>query len=115
MKRSRGGAAGRRWRNRFVTLLYPAFVTLLYPVVLYQDEAITVTTSFLKSGGRQYPLAELSLFHRVEHSGWLRPRLYELRARFRGRTVRLFRSYDSEKFGRVCRALVRARERAGLA
>ena len=74
MKRSRGGAAGRRWRNRFVTLLYPAFVTLLYPVVLYQDEAITVTTSFLKSGGRQYPLAELSLFHRVEHSGWLRPR-----------------------------------------
>lgn len=107
MKRSRGGDAGRRWRNRFVTFLYP--------VVFYQDDAITVTTAFLESGGRHYPLEELSLFHRVEHSGWLRPRLYELRARFRGRTVRLFRSHDSREFGRVCRALVRARERAGLA
>ncbi|HEY8451742.1 MAG: DUF6232 family protein [Micromonosporaceae bacterium] len=88
---------------------------MLYPTVLYQDEAITVTTAFLESGGRHYPLEELSRFHRVERSGWLRPRRYELRAWFRGRVVRLFRSHDSEKFGRVCRALVRARERAGLA
>lgn len=96
-----------RWRDRFVTLLQPA--------VLYQDEAITVTTAFLESAGHRYPLEELERLHRVEHTGWLRPRWYELSARFRGRTVRLFRSRDARTFGRVCRALVRARERAGLA
>jgi hypothetical protein len=89
-------------------------VTLLRPAVLYQDDAITVTTAFLELAGQRYPLDELDLLRRVEHAGWLRPRLYELSARFRGRTVRLFRSRDAREFGRVCRALVRARERAGL-
>lgn len=107
MKGSRSNLAGPRWRDRFVTWLTPA--------VLYQDDAITVTTAFFESMGRRYPLDELELLRRVEHTAWLRPRRYELSAQFRGRTVRLFRSRDAREFGRVCRALVRARERAGLA
>lgn len=108
MKRSSSTPRSPRWRDRFVTLLRP--------VVLYQGAGTTITTDFFESAGRRYPLVELDLVQRVEHDSWLRPRLYELWARFQGgHTVRLFRSRDAKQFGQVCRALVRARERAGLA
>jgi hypothetical protein len=41
----------------------------------------------------------------------VRPRPYELWARYRGEVVQLFCSTEEKTFGHVCRALIRARER----
>jgi hypothetical protein len=41
----------------------------------------------------------------------VRPRPYELWARYGGEVVRLFCSTEEKTFGHVCRALIRARER----
>jgi hypothetical protein len=103
MKDDSHSSPGPRLRQRFATWLRP--------VVLYRAAGTTVTTAFVESAGRRYPLAELDMLRRVE----LRPRWFELWAHFQGRTVRLFRSDNAQEFGKVCRALVRARELAGLA
>jgi hypothetical protein len=106
MKGSSNPAPDPRWRDQSVTST-PA-------TVLFRGAGITVTTAFIESAGRRYPLAQLRAFRRVEHASWLQPRMYELWARFRGELVQLFRSRDEQEFGQVCRALVRAREYAGL-
>jgi hypothetical protein len=95
-----------RWRDQPVTFNRS--------IVLYREGGTTVTTAFFESAGRRYPLAELREPRRVENASWLRPRMFELWALFRGRLVRLFRSRSEHEFGKVCRALVRAREHAGL-
>jgi hypothetical protein len=91
------------------------FVTFSRPTVLYQGDGIIVTTAFVESGGHRFLVRELSDIERVEHGGLLQSRLYELWAWFRDQRVRLFRCYDAQEFGQVCRALTRAREYAGLA
>jgi hypothetical protein len=90
-------------------------VTPPRPVVLYQGDDATVTTVYFDVAGLRYPVTELDRVERVESAGGLRhPRWFELWAWFRGERVRLFRSSDARVFGQVCRALTRARERAGL-
>jgi hypothetical protein len=83
--------------------------------VLFRAAGITVTTMFVETAGHRYPLVQLRDPRRVEHTSWRQQRVYELWARFRGELVRLFRSRDEQQFGQVCRAVVRAREYAGLA
>jgi hypothetical protein len=83
--------------------------------VLYRGPDTTITTAFVEAAGRRYPLAELESPRRVEHTFWRQTRWFELWARFRGEPVRLFRSRNGREFGRVCRALIRARELAGVA
>ncbi len=89
-------------------------VTFHRAVVLYQAAGTVVTTAFFESAGRRYPMAELHSLRRIEHSSLWQPRAFELWARYRGRLVRLYRSRKAHEFGKVCRALVRAREHAGL-
>lgn len=91
------------------------FVTNSRPVVLYHAAAATVTTLFFESAGLRYPVEELLDVERVEHGGLWQGRCYELWADYRGQRVRLFRTHDAREFGQVCRALMRAREHAGLA
>jgi tetratricopeptide (TPR) repeat protein len=86
-----------------------------HPVVLYRERDTTVTTTFFEFGGYRFPLAELTDLERVEHGGWLQTRRFELWARFRQQRIRLFSCYQATEFGRVCRALTRARQYAGLA
>jgi hypothetical protein len=95
-----------RGRDRFVTLGRPA--------VLYQGDGTIVTTDFFESDGLRFPVQELTNVERVESGGLLQSRLYELWAWFRGEQIRLFQCYSSREFGQVCRALLRAREYAGL-
>jgi hypothetical protein len=106
MQGSSNPAPRPRWRDQSVTST-PA-------TVLYQGAGITVTTAFIEVAGDRYPLGQLLALRRVEQSRLLQPRRYELWARFRGELVRLFRSRNEQEFNRVCRALVRAREYAGL-
>lgn len=82
--------------------------------VLYRYADTVVTTAFFESGGRRYPVSELTTVRRVEQASWAKPRQYELWAQVGG-WVRLFVSRDEREFGQVCRALTRAREYAGLA
>jgi hypothetical protein len=96
-----------RWRNQPVT-----FDRTL---VLYRAAGTTITTVFFESAGRRFPVAALRSPRRIEHKSLWRPRAYELWARFEGRLVRLFRCRNAREFGKVCRALMRAREHAGLA
>lgn len=100
MNGSSSAADTPRWRDHIVTF--------------YRYDGTIVTTAFVESDGRRYPLVDLTSLRRVEHTSLLQPRAYELWARFRGRLVRLFRSRDPREFGQVCRAVVRAREHAGL-
>lgn len=90
------------------------FVTYPRPTVLYQGNGTVVTTTHVETQCYRYPVTELFSVQRVVHGGLLQRR-YELWARFRGRVVRLFRSHNAEEFGKVCRALTRAREFAGIA
>jgi TPR repeat protein len=83
--------------------------------VLHRQGSTTVTVAYFDSDGRRFPLQELDQIERVEHRGLLGPRLFELWALFRGHRVRLFHTYDAREFGQVTRALVRAREYAGVA
>lgn len=86
-------------------------MTLLRPQVLYRGEGTTVTTAYVETYGRRYRLSELSELWRVEG----RARWFEVWAKARGDRVRLFWSRDVQEFGKVVRALIRARELAGLA
>lgn len=106
MEGSTSRAPSPRWRDQPVTFNRT--------VVFYREADTTVTTVFFESAGRRYPLAELHAPRRVEHTSLRQPRAYELWARFRGRVVRVFHSHSADEFGKVCRALVRAREYAGL-
>jgi hypothetical protein len=90
------------------------FVTIGRPAVLYQGEGTIVTTAFFESDGLRFPVDELASVERVESGGLLQSRLFELWAWFRGEQIRLFQCYSSREFGQVCRALMRAREYAGL-
>lgn len=89
-------------------------VTFSRSTILYQGDGVTVTTTYIESVGIRYPVIELDEVERVEAGNLLQSRLYELWAWFRGERVRLFHCGDSQEFGQVCRALTRARERAGL-
>jgi len=90
------------------------FVTFRRPTILYQGDRATVTTTYFESTGHRYPVAELDDVERVETGSLLQARLFEIWARFRGERIRVFRCPDAKEFGQVCRALIRARERAGL-
>jgi hypothetical protein len=90
-------------------------VTPTPPTVHYRGAGITITNEFLESAGRRFPLAQLTAPRRVQQASWWQTRRYELWATFRGARVRLFRSRNGQQFNQVCRALVRAREHAGLA
>lgn len=92
-----------------------SFVTSGRPTVLYEGNGVTVTTTYFQSNGLRFPVEELGDVERVEAGSLLQARLFELWAWFRGDRVRLFQCADSQEFGQVCRALTRARERAGLA
>ena len=46
--------------------------------VLYRDADTVVTTAFFESGGRRYPVSELTTVRRVEQASWAKPRQYEL-------------------------------------
>lgn len=85
------------------------------PTVHYRSAGITITTEFVESAGRRYSLVELLAPRRAQGASWWQPRRYELWATFQGERVRLFVSRDGQRFNQVCRALVRAREHAGLA
>ncbi len=106
MHGSSGVASAPRGRDRFVTFRRPT--------TLYRGDRVTVTTAYFQSAGHRYPVAELADLERVETGGRWQARLFELWARFRGQRVRLFSSSNAKEFGQVCRALIRARERAGL-
>lgn len=90
------------------------FVTLGQPTLLYQGDGAIVTTAYFQSIGGRFPVAELDGVERVETGSLLQSRLFELWAWFQGERVCLFQCPDEREFGQVCRALTRARERAGL-
>jgi hypothetical protein len=90
------------------------FQTASRATVLYRGKNATVTTEWFTSEGRSFSLLELVEVERVEQGGLFQARSYELWALVRGQSVRLFRTRDVREFGQVSRALVRAREYAGL-
>lgn len=91
-----------------------SFVTFGRPTILYQGDGAVVTTTYFEAHARRFPVAELDDVERVETGSLLQSKLYELWAWFRGEQVCLFQSHDAKEFGQICRALTRARERAGL-
>lgn len=81
----------------------------------YDGEYARITQTVFESrhpAVRVFGIRDLCYVHIVEQSRLFGRRMRELRAVYRGELVSLLRTNDERTFGQVCRALMRALERA---